>query len=347
MDGEVEPMSFLIRPVEDRDLYDLFDLASQFTLLNLPADRGVLSEKIKNSIQSFKGEEEKENANYLFVLEDTEIHRVVGSSLIMAKHGSPDHPHHSFKVVKKEHYTEGIGIGFIHNVLHLNVDIDGPTEIGGLLLDKAYRRRPEKLGRLISFVRFVFMGMKPQLFTDEVLCELSPPLTAEGRSEFWEALGRRFTGLPYAEADQLSHVNHDFIRNLFPEGEIYCSLLDSKARLAMGQVGEDTIPAKHLLEKVGFRYKEEVDPFDGGPHYSCRLSEIKIIKELQVHRLDQPKSADLERNAILAADTKYGFRAAQVQYSIADGGIALAPWQSELLSLEKGQEVYLYPQKKF
>ena len=44
-------------------------------------------------------------------------------------------------------------------------------------------------------------------FEERILCELTPPLTDEGRSEFWEALGRRFTGLPYQEADLLRNVD--------------------------------------------------------------------------------------------------------------------------------------------
>ena len=43
-------MKFLIRSVQARDLKDLSDLASQFSLLNLPADRKVLTEKIERSV---------------------------------------------------------------------------------------------------------------------------------------------------------------------------------------------------------------------------------------------------------------------------------------------------------
>src|SRR6185503_735771 len=130
---------------------------------------------------------------------------------------------------------------------------------GGLLVDKGYRRRPEKLGKQISLVRFLYMAIHPERFEAKVLCELTPPLTEEGRSEFWEALGRRFTGLPYQEADLLSQKNKEFIQSLFPEEDIYLTLLNSKARLVLGRVGEETRPAQHLLEKIGFQYLNEVD----------------------------------------------------------------------------------------
>ena len=114
-----------------------------------------------------------------------------------------------------------------------------------------FRGRPEKLGRLISMSRFLYMQSHRGQFENEVLCELTPPLTDEGRSEFWEALVRRFTGLPYQEADQLSQSNKEFIKSLFPEGEIFLSLLDSKARLVLGRVGDSTKPAQHMLESFG------------------------------------------------------------------------------------------------
>ncbi len=84
-------------------------------------------------------------------------------------------------------------------------------------------------------------------------------MTDEGRSEFWEALGRRFTGLPYQEADLLSQSHKEFIESLFPQDDIYLALLDSKARLVLGRVGEATKPAQHLLENIGFHYLDEVD----------------------------------------------------------------------------------------
>lgn len=271
-------MSFLLRSVRVADLGGLHQLASQFSLLNLPADRQVLAEKIQRSVDSFGGKLEKKDAEYLFVIEDPENGAIVGSSLILAKHGNEDVPHHYFKLIKKNRFSEDLGIGFIHQVLQLKVDFDGPTEIGGLLIDKRYRGRPEKLGKQISLVRFIYMAMAKDEFERRILCELTPPLTDGVRSEFWEALGRRFTGLPYQEADLISQKNKEFISSLFPEEDIYLCLLDSKARLVLGRVGNDTRPAQHLLESIGFQYLHEVDPFDGGPHYGANLEDVSIVK---------------------------------------------------------------------
>lgn len=270
--------AFLLRGAQLSDLRSIVDLASQFSLLNLPADKKVVGEKIERSIESFAGRLEKKDAEYLFVCEDLETESIVGSSLILAKHGTEETPHYYFKIEKQSRFSDDLGIGFIHQVLRLKEDTDGPSEIGGLLIDRNYRRRPEKLGKQISLVRFLYMGIYPSEFEARVLCELTPPLGDGGRSEFWEALGRRFTGLPYQEADLISQRNKEFISSLFPEQDIYLALLDSKARLVLGRVGQDTRPAQHLLESIGFQYLHEVDPFDGGPHYGAQVKDVSIVR---------------------------------------------------------------------
>ena len=64
----------------------------------------VLGEKIERSVASFSGELTKKEAEYLFVLEDLEQEQIVGSSLILAKHGSQDVPHYYFKLIKSARY---------------------------------------------------------------------------------------------------------------------------------------------------------------------------------------------------------------------------------------------------
>jgi arginine N-succinyltransferase len=335
-------MSFIVRAVSKEDVVQLTDLAKQFNLLNLPGDRKVIAEKIARSEASFAGELPKEKSEYIFVIEDVEEQMVVGSSLIIAKHGSEAVPHCYFKILKRDHFSQDLGIGFIHQVLRFQLDTDGPTEIGGLLVDKAYRRRPERLGKQISLSRFVYMALNPERFENRVLCELTPPLTDEGRSEFWEALGRRFTGLPYQEADALSQTNKEFIESLFPEEDIYLSLLDSKARLVLGRVGEATKPAQHLLESIGFQYLDEVDPFDGGPHYGCETENIAPIKMGKKLRVSEGKDASFKQLGLIGYGSEE-FKCMLTGYDIQDGYVAVPTKTRDRLKLDLDQEVFITP----
>jgi arginine N-succinyltransferase len=335
-------MSFIVRPVKYEDLSQLTDLAKQFNLLNLPGERKILQQKIDVSVQSFDGKLSKKDSAYLFVIEDTEEKLVVGSSTVMAKHGTPDVPHNFFRLLKKNHYSEDLGIGFIHQVLRFQQDEDGPSEIGGLLVDKIYRRRPEKLGKQISLSRFLYVALYPERFENRILCELTPPLTDEGRSEFWEALGRRFTGLPYQEADLLSQTHKEFIGALFPQEDIYLCLLDSKARAVLGRVGEQTKPAQHLLESIGFEYIDEVDPFDGGPHFGADVQDIAVVQQGKRYKVADFSDSTFKERGLLAT-TSDEFIAGLVSYDIRGNEVAISQKMKQVLQLENGQEVFLAP----
>ena len=332
---------FVLRSARLEDLKDLTDLAGQFSLLNLPADKKILTEKIERSTASFGGDLRREEAEYLFVCEDLETETIVGSSLILAKHGTEDVPHYYFKIVKRNRFSEDLGIGFIHQVLQLKEDMNGPTEIGGLLIDRAYRRRPEKLGKQISLVRFLYMGMFRDEFESRVLCELTPPLGDGGRSESWEALGRRFTGLPYQEADLISQRNKEFISSLFPEEDIYLALLDSRARVDLGRVGQETRAAQHLLESIGFEYLHEVDPFDGGPHYGADVDKITVVQNTrEVKLVEQGDRAQFAGGALVGTRRDGEFRAVwSAIEKRGDGSVALPAPAMNSLQVSEGESI--------
>jgi arginine N-succinyltransferase len=336
-------VSFIVRPVAFEDLAQLFDLAKQFTLLNLPADKRSIEKKIARSVASFGGDLSPAEAEYIFVAIDTESDEIAGCSMAIAKNGTPASPNFSFKVLKKERFSRDLGVGFIHQILRLRTNTDGPTEVGGLVVDKAYRRRPEKVGRLISLTRFVYIGMHPEQFETDLHSEMAPPLTEEGRSEFWEALGRRFTGMPYKEADAISSQNNGFIPSLFPEEDIYLCLLDSKARLVLGRVGEETQAALSLLQRIGFKYKEEVDPFDGGPHLGCSTKDCSIIANLQKFRLKKSQTGPFDKTAMIGLMKSGSYRGATSLFHVEGGELTLPEPTWISLNLSEGEEIFVSP----
>lgn len=337
-------MSIFLRQARTSDLEDLYKLASQFVLLNLPANKIQLEEILKISEKSFSGELPKDEREFVFVAEDRELNRVVGTSKIVAKHGTPDKPYLFYKIEKEEKFSSDLGLGFIHQILKFTEDSDGPTELGGLVVDRDYRRRPEKIGKTISLIRFMFIAAHSELFQEDLHCELAPPLTAEGRSEFWEALGRRFTGLPYDEADRLSHTNKEFIKSLFPEDKIYMTLLESKARLVVGEVSEETRPARALMEKLGFTYKNEIDPFDGGPHLGTKKSLAKPIQAFQRLKLEVKDKVNPENKMYLVGGVFDGeFRARLCFPEISGGKVCISKESNKLLEFISGQEAFIIP----
>ncbi len=336
-------MNFVFRSIQRDDLDNVMDLARQFSLLNLPADRRLIEEKIETSKASFAGELSKNDALYVFVIEDVESKWIAGSSQIIAKHGTPGEPTYSFQVLKKERFSKDLGVGFIHQILRLKLNENGPTEIGGLVVDRSYRSRPERIGKTVSLGRFMYIGMFPERFEDHVYAQMAPPLTEEGRSEFWESLGRRFTGMPYQEADILSQQNQEFIRSLFPEEDIYQCLLDAKARLVLGRVGPETQPALHMLEDVGFTYMHEVDPFDGGPHVHCKTKDINLIKTGGRYTVGSARNLPFVRQGLIGLTRDHDFIGGSSLYAVEGEQIFLPEKTMKTLELSQGEEVYLSP----
>src|SRR5688572_14306180 len=144
----------MIRDASLGDLDELSRLAAFLNTVNLPADRGALEEILHLSEQSFGQQLTPLRREYLFVLEDTSQKKLLGTSMIIAQHGTPESPHIFFEVLRDEKYSSSLNKHFVHQVLKIGYSYNGPTEIGGIVLDPAFRGHPEKLGKQLSFVRF-------------------------------------------------------------------------------------------------------------------------------------------------------------------------------------------------
>ncbi|MFP5384997.1 MAG: arginine N-succinyltransferase [Bacteriovoracia bacterium] len=339
---------FVLRSVQPKDLKDLFHLSNIMTFINLPPDEEMISAKIDSSMKSFKNPSSDFSKNYyIFVLEDLEAEEILGVSMIHAQHGTENEPHFYLTVGQEAKFSQTINTGFVHGTLKLGLDTNGPTEIGGLILNPDFRGHKDKLGKQLSFVRFLFMGIHPERFKPMVHSELMPPFDKYGNSPLWEAVGRRFLNMHYHEADVLSRNNKEFILSLFPSANIYQTLLPIEAREAIGKVGKETEPVRKMLESIGFRYTYEVDPFDGGPHYRCPLKEIKPIKEKITGLLITNKSfeKDKARDVLLSVEVDghdfYAFRTwLQVH---GDGQLSIDPQLIKELKLKLPQKVTAIP----
>lgn len=272
---------FLLREVRPSDLDDLEDLAGRLNTLNLPANREVLKKLIDYSRASFGHKfEDPADRDYVFVLRDLDADRVIGTCMIIAQHGSYERPSVYFNVREEQKYSSTLSRHFRHQVLQLTFNFDGPTEIGGLILHPEYRGHPLKLGKLLAFVRFLYIGMHPSHFRDELVAELLPPLREDGGSDLWDSLGRHFTGLDYTTADKMSRENIEFIQNLFPFTPIYTSLLPAEVAAQIGKVGEPTKPVERMLTKIGFSWDHSIDPFDGGPTFRARTQQCEAVRRV-------------------------------------------------------------------
>lgn len=351
MDSERAPdgPSFEIRGAVVEDEEQLLAIARHLNTVNLPHEREGVQQILETSQRSFtQAIRDPRYRQYVFVLVDRAKDTIIGTSMIFGQLGRKDAPYIYLDVIDEERYSETLDKHFKHTVLNIGYSYDGPTEIGGLVLDPDYRRVPERLGTFLSYVRFLYMKMHRGWFRDEVLAELLPPLEEDGTSHLWDALGRHFTDLSYAEADKLSRRNKEFIRGLFPEGTIYASLLPKQAQDVIGKVGAQTRGVEKLLRRIGFRYAERVDPFDGGPHFTAMTDEITLVKDTRRVVLASLLEASVKtkRRGLVAVEraTAPWFRAVLAPIErLAEGDCAVGESEAKALGVGVGDEVWILP----
>ncbi len=337
---------FRIRQSYREDVEQVLAVAEYLDTVNLPADRSHIERILERSEKSFAEELPIVDREFLFVLEDLSKKRIIGTSMVYAQHGTRRAPHIFFRVEADERYSVTLDRHFAHPTLRIGYNYDGPTEIGGLILLPEYRRNTDSLGKALSYVRFLFIAMHRAWFRDKVLSELLPPLEPDGTSRLWEALGRKFTGLTYQEADLLSKDNKEFIHALFPDDPIHTELLPDDVRQVIGQVGPDTRAVESMLRRIGFAYAQQIDPFDGGPHFCAKTDDITLVHDAHEVTVRTVGDTDGERPwAVIAIETpglRPMFRAVGTRViPLAEGTIGITDDVRRRLSIEDGQRVWL------
>jgi arginine N-succinyltransferase len=341
-------LSYEIRGAVPADEDQLLEVAAHLNTVNLPADRAEIRAILEHTQKSFSGAiKDPRRREYVFVVVDLVRDRIVGTSMIIGQLGRRDYPYIYVDVSEEERYSATLDRHFRHKVLKIGYSYSGPTEIGGLIVEPDYRKRPERFGLAISYVRFLFIRMHREWFRDELLAELLPPLERDGTSLLWDAVGRKFTEMTYPEADRLSKKNKEFVRSLFPEGPIYASLLPQSAQDVIGKVGGQTRGVERMLRRIGFRYAWRVDPFDGGPHYTAVTDEVILVEHshaARVKRVLKQRQAPPSRAlvAVESADAPF-FRAVVAPWKADADGANISHECGRHLGVREGDDIWILP----
>ncbi|NNN23734.1 MULTISPECIES: arginine N-succinyltransferase [Pseudomonas] len=270
----------IVRPVTSADLPALFDLARSTGtgLTTLPANEQRLQHRVNWAEKAFRGEAERADADYLFVLENDDG-KVVGISAVAGAVGLRE-PWYNYRVGLTVSASQELGIHREIPTLFLANDLTGQSELCSLFLHADHRAGLN--GRLLSKARFLFIAEFRELFGDKVIAEMRGMSDATGRSPFWESLGRHFFKMEFSQADYLTGVgNKAFIAELMPKFPLYSCFLSEDAREVIGRVHPDTEPALAMLKAEGFSYQGYVDIFDAGPAIEAPTEKIRAIADSQ------------------------------------------------------------------
>jgi arginine N-succinyltransferase len=337
-------MSYRIRAARANDLRAFYDLAKLtgggFT--NLPAERATLEEKLARSEAGFNRQGENPGDDlYVFMLENVETGAIRGTCQVFGAVGT-DRPFYSYLISTLTQKSEELGRIFRNQTLTLTTDLEGSSEVGGLFLHP--QERAGGLGMLLARSRYLFIKQHRPRFGDTVLAELRGVMDQAGHSPFWDALGGRFFGMSFPEADEFNATHGtQFIADLFPKTPIYMSMLPESARAVIGQPHPTGRAALKMLENEGFVWDSYIDIFDGGPTVTARTDRIKTVMEAEWLRVAGVDEEDGPR-MMLAAGVMHDFVACYGHATKTDDGeLKIEAKSMELLGIGPGDRVLAVP----
>ncbi|NNE58564.1 MAG: arginine N-succinyltransferase [Hellea sp.] len=328
----------VVRPAAKPDLKSLINLAQKagpgFTSLAVGHEK--LEARLHKSIKSFTGGAKLSPDHvYLLMIEDEKGH-VVGMSAVKAQIGVRD-PFFNFRIMNVAQKSTVTNRRFDMEVLMMVNEYSGATEVGSLYV--LPEMRGTGAGRLISQARYMLMAADKSRFHNQVISELRGHVDEQGYAPFWEAVGRKFFHMDFAEADHISaEQDSQFILDLMPRYPIYAALLPKEAREVMGKTHPAGIAARKFLEREGFRYNGLIDIFDGGPSVSAPLEDIRTVHDSRILPAKAGKT-DPDLFALLSNDRIADFRSINANIGFDDEHVCLDRQNLKALKIKENDKV--------
>ncbi|QTN45001.1 arginine N-succinyltransferase [Ectopseudomonas mendocina] len=332
----------IVRPVRSADLAALIDLARSTGagLTTLPANEERLAHRVGWAEKAFRGEAERADADYLFVLED-DAGKVVGISAVAGAVGLRE-PWYNYRVGLTVSASQELNIHRQVPTLFMANDLTGNSELCSLFLHADHRSGLN--GRLLSKARLLFIAEFRELFGDKVIAEMRGMSDDRGRSPFWESLGRHFFKMEFSQADYLTGVgNKAFIAELMPKFPLYTCFLSEDARAVIGRVHPDTEPALAMLKAEGFSYQGYVDIFDAGPAIEAETAKIRAVRDSQNLVLAIGTPGDDAEPFLVHNRKRHDCRITAAPARMAAGTLVVDPLTAKRLRLSAGDQVRAVP----
>jgi arginine N-succinyltransferase len=309
-----------------------------FTSLML--DDAGMAARLDLSAKSFAADVARPGyERYFIALEHIEDGALAGCCGLKATIGATP-PFFNFRVITEAQSSAVVNRRFDMSVLIGVNDFTGCSEVGSLFVRPEHRAHG--VGRALAQARYMLMAAAPHRFNDQVVSELRGVVSPEGVSPFWEAVGRHFFRMDFAEADRLSATtDNQFILDLTPQHPIYVDLLPDEARAVIGQCHRDGEGARRLLEWEGFVFSNVVDIFDGGPLMSVRRDSIRTRRESRRVRVTSGAVAGGVRALVANPDVRH-FRCVSTSVALASGAAVVDAAALSALKLGDGDEAQVW-----
>lgn len=310
-----------------------------FTSLML--DDRAMSAKLDLSERSFASTATKPGGErYFIALEHSETGKLAGCCGVKATIGESP-PFFNFRIITEAQSSAPVNLRFDMRVVIGVNDFTGCSEVGSLFVRPEHRANG--VGRALAQSRYMLMATARERFREQVVSELRGVVSPEGVSPFWEAVGRHFFRMDFAEADKLSATtDNQFILDLMPQHPIYLDLLPEEARAVIGKCHRDGEGARRLLEWEGFAFSNVIDIFDAGPLMSAPRDSIRTLRESKRLRVKAAPAVDEGRRGLISRADINTYRCVAARVFVHGGEALVDAAVLAALRLQAGEEVIVW-----
>ncbi|MBC8745720.1 MULTISPECIES: arginine/ornithine succinyltransferase subunit alpha [Paraburkholderia] len=277
-----------VRPGRLTDLDALEHMArtAQPVLHSLPHDRRALEARVALSEDSFRAEVDFPGEEfYLFVLEDSQTGKLMGTASIVAAAGYAD-PFYVFRNDALIHASRELHVNRKIHALTMSHELTGKSRLAGYYIDPSLRG--DAAAQLMSRARMMYIAANRKRFTPEVFTLLLGVTDENGVSPFWEAVGRKFFGRDFADIEvESGGRSRTFIAEVMPTYPVYVPLLPEAAQRVLGEPDANALLAYEIHLEEGFETDRYVDIFDAGPVLTAQVdrsvsvqhNETRVVRE--------------------------------------------------------------------
>lgn len=166
------------------------------------------------------------------------------------------------------HAAPALKLNHRQHTLLLGNDHTGCSELADLAWQRDGRSLAQQAAALQALVRGAIarIGAQRDKYASTLIVELPGRRDAQGRSPFWQGLGRHFyAGDPLAAAERFGPDWRCHVAALLPRQPVYASFLAPEAQAAIAQVDDAARLALDTLWHAGLRYGHHITIDDGGP----------------------------------------------------------------------------------
>lgn len=175
------------------------------------------------------------------------------------------------------HAAPALKLHHRQNTLLLGHDHTGCSELADLAWQRTGRSQAQQAAALHALVQGAIARIAAQRekYASTLIVELPGLRDAQGRSPFWQGLGRHFyAGDPLAAAERFGPDWRGHVAALLPRQPVYASFLAPQAQAAIAQVDEPARLALDILWHAGLRYGHHITIDDGGPVFEGVVEQL-------------------------------------------------------------------------